>query len=83
MTFKNMLLTERWDEQLDPIRSYLHLPANSFTVADAVKNLGVETPNQQWHDWDYPDYIGFQEAVRGAVSCPIDSDFGVWDQTEK
>jgi hypothetical protein len=83
MTFKNMLLMERWDEHLEPIRNLLHLPANSFTVADAAKNLGVKAPDKLWYDWDYAEYISFQEAVQEAVPCPIGCDFGVWDQTEK
>jgi hypothetical protein len=73
LTIQNMLLMERWDEQLEPIRKYLHVPANSFILEAATEYLRIPAPSTKpWRVWTYSEYISFQNALRQAVDCPID-----------
>ena len=44
MTIKNMIIMGRWDDQLDPIRSYLHIPVDSYIMEAAWEDLKVTIP---------------------------------------
>ena len=46
MTIKNMLVMERWDGHLDPIRSHLHVPVDRIIMKTASKELGVPIPRK-------------------------------------
>ena len=90
LTLKNMLLMEQWDNYLKPIRSYLHVPVDGFVMEAASENLGILMIDKQgqfnlydinesksWRQWNYSEYIKFQEDVRNATNCPIYWEFDV------
>lgn len=82
VTIKNMLIMEQWDEQLEPIRNYLHIPADGFIIEAATKNLGIKIKDKPWYRWDYNDYIVFQEEVCGVVDCPISWEYSAWSKNQ-
>jgi hypothetical protein len=95
MTIKNMLIMERWDEKLEPIKKCLHVPVDSYIMEAASEMLGVgivdtqgqfkpykEGVSKPWSKWDYSDYIKFQEDVRNAADCPIDWEYSAWNKTK-
>lgn len=101
ITFKNMMVMEQWDKQLEKIRNYLHCPVDSYIMEAASVMLDIAIPlkngdsgkykegdSKPWSQWDYNDYIVFQEAIRAAiemptVSCPIDWEFGAWNKIKE
>jgi len=42
--FANMLIMERWDKHLDPIRAFLHVPVNSSVMESAWKDYKIVVP---------------------------------------
>ena len=84
-TIEYMLLMEKWDDHLEPIKKYLHVPAKHNTLNAASKEFGIKIINNQgqfdlyngntskfFKLWDYNEYIKFQEELRTFVDCPID-----------
>jgi hypothetical protein len=43
-TFTNMLLMERWDNYLDPIREFLHVPVDSIIMEAACRDYKITVP---------------------------------------
>ena len=93
MTIKNMIVMERWDDHLEPIRKYLHVPVDSLIMKKASKEFDINIPcknggvgkysntgSKPWSRWEFEDYIGFQKDVRKATRiCPIDWEFTSWN----
>lgn len=86
MTIKNMFVMdmEKWNEDLNKIKKYLHIPVDSYILQAASEKLGIEIINKKgkyspykgdvskpWSKWNYDDYIKFQEDVRKAIAYPI------------
>jgi len=96
MTLKNMLVMDCWEAMLEPIEQYLHVPVDSYIMKASV-TLGIELKDKKgkynlykegvskpWSQWNYSDYIKFQEELRKAVEhegkykCPMDWEFDAW-----
>lgn len=91
MTLKNMLIMEQWDTELEKIKSYLHVPVDSYIMEAASKcqvlikrkdgqygeyKEGVSKP---WSQWNYEEYIEFQNALRQKLSeAPIIWEGSAW-----
>ena len=87
---------ERWDNQIEPFKKYLHIPVDSYIMEAASKMLDIKIIDKQgqynlykigvskpWSKWGYNDYIKFQEDIRNAVKgCPMDWEFEAWNETK-
>lgn len=95
MTIKNMLVMEKWNDELDKIRKQLHAPVDSYVLQAASEMLGIKIINKQgqlslykegitkpWSKWGYSDYVRFQEELRNAVECSMDWEFDAWNKTK-
>jgi hypothetical protein len=80
MTLKYMLVAEQW-EKLDVMRSYLHVPVDSYIMENACLDLGVmiidgrsgelkpySDYSKPWSTWEYEEYIEFQERIRESLA---------------
>ena len=45
-TFMNMLIMERWDNHLDPIREFLHVPVDTIVIKAAGNDFEITVPRQ-------------------------------------
>jgi len=88
MTLKNMLAVGLWNNELEPVLEFLHVPVDNY-ILKAAKELGV-TPKaiKAWSRWDsYDDiYMDFQNCTREKIksstdyTCPIEWEFGEWNK---
>ena len=78
LTLKNMFLMEQWDDVLDPIRTFIHIPVTNKIIEAAWEDLEIALlckngeDSKTWRKWNYNEYTAFQDAVRKVVSCPLD-----------
>jgi hypothetical protein len=95
MTVKNMLVMERWDNELNLIKEHLHIPVDSYIMEAASADHSIKLLDKQgqytsykngvskpWSTWDYDEYIKFQNDVRDAVDCPMDWEYDAWNKTK-
>ena len=86
MTIKNMLVMGLWD--MDELKSYLHIPLDSFIFERAKQELGVQCPFDSWSGIDnYEEYLDYQNEIKKAVKeknkTAIDWEGPAWiDQSE-
>lgn len=97
-TFTNMLLMERWDNHLDLIRTFLHVPVNFISMGAAWEDFKITVPlskggfgkysssgdeiSRSYKSWTHDEYVKFQEDVRGAVPCPVDWNYSARSRAE-
>jgi hypothetical protein len=95
IAIKNMLVMEKWDDDLNLIRAFLHIPVDRVIIKAASDNRSIKLLDKQgqytsykngvskpWSTWDYDEYIKFQNDVRGAVECPMDWEYGAWNKAK-
>lgn len=88
ITFKNMMIAEKWDDQLNAIKAFLHVPVDNVILC-AAASLGVKRQTAlPWSKWSESEYIAFQTEVRKAIkqsnyNTPIDWEFIAWQPIAK
>lgn len=83
MTLKYMLLTGFWNDKLQPIIGFLHVPVDSYIISAAKKDLGISVVPKAWSKWDIELYEKFQKEVREKFGneYPIEWEYRVWLET--
>lgn len=83
MTLKYMLLTGFWNDRLQPIIEFLHVPVDSYIISAAKKDLGISITSKAWSKWDIELYEKFQKEIREKTDneCPIEWEYRVWLET--
>lgn len=83
MTLKYMLLTGFWNDKLQPIIGFLHIPVDSYIISAAKKYLGISITSKAWSKWDIEIYEQFQKEVRekSGNENPIEWEHKVWLET--
>lgn len=81
MTLKYMLLMGFWNDKLQPIIGFLHVPVDNYITTAAKKNFGISITSKAWSKWDRDEYIDFQTRICNAldgVETPIEWENHTW-----
>lgn len=93
MTLKYMLIMDEWEEKLEPLNQFLHVPVDSYIMEAASVELGVmlrtvkgdpqsynANRSLPWSKWRIDTYTTFQSDLAGKLSnkAPIDWEGPAW-----
>ena len=85
MTLKNMIVMEKWDQEMNALIEYLHVPVDNYIMEAASEDFNILFLNKYsgkygeynsnvtkpWSKWDFQEYEKFQIALRGQIDSPI------------
>ena len=99
MTLKNMLIMGLWDNEIEKVKPFLHVPVDDYIIDGADESFNgqyklrepIKKSKTVWSQWEKKEYYDFQKHIwndlnsnsHDQINTPIDWEGKVWLEVRK